>query len=61
MPKPSLPDFYKIICPEKFEMGKSKGEKSGPPAAELMPGVKELEKIIETMSWGKILKIFCTQ
>lgn len=42
MPRPSLPDFYKIIYPEKFEMGKPKGEKSGPPPAELIQGVKDL-------------------
>ena len=45
MPRPSLPDFYKIIQPELFEkMGKTK-EKSNPPPATLIPGAKEWDII----------------
>ena len=38
MQRPTLPDFYKIIDPEKFEMVREK--KTNPPPAEPIVGVK---------------------
>ena len=44
MPRPSLPDFYKIIQPELFENMAKQKEKSHPPPATPIPGTKAREK-----------------